>query len=100
MIRAFLFALIAVQPAACSLSRYSDLIVADPPHPHSSYSAVRVTYLGTNGYQLENSGHSILIDPYFSRISLARIGFRLPIQPDKSRIERGMSRLNRDLDAI
>ncbi|MFL6515901.1 MAG: MBL fold metallo-hydrolase [Chthoniobacterales bacterium] len=59
-----------------------------------------MTYLGTNGYQLENSGHSILIDPYFSRISLARIGFRLPIQPDKSRIERGMSRLNRDVDAI
>jgi len=100
MIRALLFALIAVQPASCSLSRYSDLIVADPPDQHSSSSTVRLTYLGTNGYQLENSGRSILIDPYFSRISLARAGLGLPIQSDKSQIGKGMARLNRDIDAI
>src|SRR4051794_40462370 len=100
MIRAILFAMIAVQPVAAGLSRYADLLAADPPDRHSAASTVRVTYLGTNGYQLESAGHSILIDPYFSRISFARAGLDLPIEPDQSRIQQAMAHLNRHVEAI
>jgi L-ascorbate metabolism protein UlaG (beta-lactamase superfamily) len=34
--------------------------------------AVKVTWLGTAGFQLEHDGHVLLIDPYLSRCSLPR----------------------------
>lgn len=45
---------------------------------------VRVTYLGTNGYLLEAKDTTVLIDPYFSRMSLFRsaLGLRTVGRPE------------------
>ncbi len=51
---------------------------------------VRVTYLGTNGYQFEFKGHALLVDPYFSRVDLVRVAVNSRIQPNISRIADGM----------
>ena len=54
---------------------------------------VRVTYLGTNGYQFEFKGHALLIDPYFSRVDLLSVALNSRIQPNLSRIDEAMRRL-------
>src|SRR6476620_8122721 len=75
---------------ASGLGRYQSLVVSDSPvlsnlaTPVSS--GVRVTYLGTNGYLLETSHSTILIDPYFSRIALAPVALHSPIKPNIIRI--------------
>ena len=61
---------------------------------------MRVTYLGTNGYLLETSDSTILIDPYFSRIALAPVASNSSIKPDIARINSGMDRLPKRIDAI
>ena len=66
----------------------------------SPSSGVRVTYLGTNGYLLEASDSTILIDPYFSRIALAPVASNSPIKPNIIRINSGMNRLAKRIDAI
>jgi L-ascorbate metabolism protein UlaG (beta-lactamase superfamily) len=85
------------------LSRYQSLVVSDSPvlsplAPASS--GVRVTYLGTSGYLLETSESTILIDPYFSRIGLAPVASNSTIKPDIARINSGMDRLPKRIDAI
>jgi Metallo-beta-lactamase superfamily len=85
------------------LRRYQSLVVSDSPvlsplAPASS--GVRVTYLGTNGYLLETSESTILIDPYFSRIALAPVASNSSIKPDIARINSGMDRLPKRIDAI
>jgi L-ascorbate metabolism protein UlaG (beta-lactamase superfamily) len=59
-----------------------------------------VTYLGTNGYLLETTESTILIDPYFSRIALAPVASNSSIKPDIARINSGMDRLPKRIDAI
>ena len=54
---------------------------------------VRVTYLGTNGYQFEFKGHALLVDPYFSRVDLLSVALGSRIQPNASRINDGLSHL-------
>ena len=74
------------------------LVVSGPdPAPHSG---VRVTYLGTNGYQLQFKGHALLVDPYFSRVDLLSVAFGAPIQPNASRINDGLRQLAPSPDAI
>ena len=86
------------------LGRYQSLVVSDSSvlsnlaTPVSS--GVRVTYLGTNGYLLETSHSTILIDPYFSRIALMPIASNSAIQADITRINSGMERLSKRIDAI
>jgi hypothetical protein len=63
----FLFAHVAYG----GLDKYSALIVADknggtPAPAH----AIRVTYLGVNGFQFETDGRALLVDPYFTRVGL------------------------------
>jgi L-ascorbate metabolism protein UlaG (beta-lactamase superfamily) len=86
------------------LHRYESLVASDssalsnlvaPPS-----SGVRVTYLGTNGYLLQTSDSTILIDPYFSRIALMPVASNTAIKPDISRINLGMERLPKRIDAI
>jgi L-ascorbate metabolism protein UlaG (beta-lactamase superfamily) len=97
--RALLLLLISATTAFAGLGRYSDLVVSDTSKPSKSGS-VRITYLGTNGYQLEAAGHSILIDPYFSRISLPRIALGWPVHPESGRINEGMKHVDPNVDAI
>jgi L-ascorbate metabolism protein UlaG (beta-lactamase superfamily) len=61
---------------------------------------VRVTYLGTNGFQFESGKHALLVDPYFSRINFSRVVLGLPVQPDVRRIDEAMTHLARKVDAI
>ena len=61
---------------------------------------MRVTYLGTNGYQFEFDGHALLVDPYFSRTDLLSIALGSRLQPDTQRVARGMRHLAPRVDAI
>jgi hypothetical protein len=45
------------------LNPYADLIARDSGT--TPRDGVRVTYLGTNGYQFEFDGHALLVDPIF-----------------------------------
>ena len=93
-----------VGSAGSGLRHYHSLVVSDSqalfPFVASPSSGVRVTYLGTNGYLLEASDSTILIDPYFSRIALAPVASNSPIKPNIIRINSGMNRLPRRIDAI
>jgi L-ascorbate metabolism protein UlaG (beta-lactamase superfamily) len=61
---------------------------------------VRVTYLGTNGYQFEFDGHALLVDPYFSRVDLLSIALGSRLQPDMPRVAEGMQYLASKPEAI
>src|SRR5215217_6011795 len=64
----FLLLALSAQAYCAGLRPYSQLVVADPSG--QTRKGVRVTYLGTNGYQFEFAGHAFLVDPYFSRVDL------------------------------
>jgi len=62
----FLFLLLSAQAFGAGLDRWEQLVVSDSDtRPRNG---VRVTYLGTNGYQFEFKNHALLVDPYFSRV--------------------------------
>ena len=86
------------QAFGAGLGSYSHLVVGDSAAP--SRDGVRVTYLGTNGYQFEFGGHALLVDPYFSRVDLLSVGLGSRIQPDASRINDGLKHLAPKADAI
>jgi len=97
--RCFLLLLgFTAQALGGGLDSYRHLVVADVPG--QARDGVRVTYLGTNGYQFEFKGHALLVDPYFSRVNLLSVGFGARIQPDASRINDGVHRLTAKADAI
>jgi L-ascorbate metabolism protein UlaG (beta-lactamase superfamily) len=87
------------QAFGAGLGSYTDLIVSDSP-ASPPRNGVRVTYLGTNGYQFEFKDHALLIDPYFSRVDLLNVAAGSRIQPDVSRIADGMRHLAPKVDAI
>ena len=84
---------------AAVLSGTHDLVVAGATANRPSLGGVRVTYLGTNGYQFEAGDHALLVDPYFSRVGLGAMIFGTPIQPNGQRISEALHRLTRP-DAI
>jgi L-ascorbate metabolism protein UlaG (beta-lactamase superfamily) len=80
------------------LNPFADLIARDAgTHPRD---VVRVTYLGTNGYQFEFDGRALLVDPYFSRIDLLSVALGSRLQPDAPRVAEGMRHLAPKADAI
>jgi len=80
------------------LNSYADLIAGD--FGRAQREGVRVTYLGTNGYQFEFDGHALLVDPYFSRVDLLTVAIGSRIQPDMRRVTEGMQHLAPKVDAI
>ena len=94
------FLVMSTQVLYAGLERYSDLVVADVLPAASGGGDVRVTYLGTNGFQFESSNHALLVDPYFSRINLWRVVLGSPVQPDEHRIDDAMKHLASKVDAI
>jgi hypothetical protein len=88
----------SAQAFGAGLERYSHLIVTDPPG--QAPKGVRVTYLGTSGYQFETAGHVLLVDPYFSRLDLLSIAVNSRIEPNASRISDGLRHLAPKADAI
>jgi L-ascorbate metabolism protein UlaG (beta-lactamase superfamily) len=93
--------LLCAQVAHAGLEKYSALVVADKdastPLPPN---AIRVTYLGVNGFQFEADGHAILVDPYFSRVSFWSAAFNRPIEPNRARVADGLSHLQPRADAV
>jgi L-ascorbate metabolism protein UlaG (beta-lactamase superfamily) len=86
-----MFILFCSQALAGGLDRWRELVVSDSAAPPRN--GVRVTYLGTNGYQFEFKGHALLVDPYFSRVDLWSVALGAHIQPNISRINDGLSHL-------
>src|SRR5436190_20925711 len=87
----------SAQAFGTGLGSYTELVVSDSAT--SPRSGVRVTYLGTNGYQLEFKGHALLIDPYFSRVDLLSVAVGSHIQSVISRIADGRRHVKRRVDA-
>jgi L-ascorbate metabolism protein UlaG (beta-lactamase superfamily) len=97
-VRFLLFLTFATNAFGAGLGSYAHLVVADSPG--MTRNGVRVTYLGTNGYQFEFGGHALLVDPYFSRVDLLSVALGSRIQPNASRINDGLRHLTLRPDAI
>jgi L-ascorbate metabolism protein UlaG (beta-lactamase superfamily) len=97
-VRIFLWLIVSAQAFGTGLDHHAQLVVNDSrTTPHDG---VRVTYLGTNGYQFEFKGHALLVDPYFSRVDLLSVALGSRIQPNASRINDGLRHLAPEADAI
>ena len=97
-VRLFFFLMLSAQAFAGGLDRYPHLVVGDSTT--TSRDGVRVTYLGTNGYQFEFKGNALLVDPYFSRVDLLSVALGSRIQPNISRINDGMRHVASKADAV
>jgi L-ascorbate metabolism protein UlaG (beta-lactamase superfamily) len=100
-VRFLLFLTFSTQALAAGLGPYAQLVVSDSGA--IARDRVRVTYLGTNGYQFEFGGHALLVDPYFSRVDLLSVALGSRVQPSASRINDGLRHLasgNCRMDAI
>jgi L-ascorbate metabolism protein UlaG (beta-lactamase superfamily) len=90
-VRFLFFLTLATHAFGAGIGSYTQLVVADSPG--AAPNAVRVTYLGTNGYQFEFKDHALLVDPYFSRVDLLSVALGSSIQPNASRINDGLRHL-------
>jgi L-ascorbate metabolism protein UlaG (beta-lactamase superfamily) len=97
-VRFLLFLTLATNAFGAGLGSYAHLVVADSQG--TARAGVRLTYLGTNGYQFEFGGHALLVDPYFSRVDLLSVALGSRIQPSASRINDGLRHLTSRVDAI
>ena len=88
----------SAQVLGAGLNSYADLIVRDSGT--TQRNGVRVTYVGTNGYQFEFAGRALLVDPYFSRVDLLSIALGSRLQADTPRVAEGMRHLAPKADAI
>ena len=90
-VRFLLFLTLATHAFGAGLAPYAQLVVSDSQS--TPRNGVRVTYLGTNGYQFEFKGRALLVDPYFSRVDLLSVALGCRIQPNISRINDGLRHL-------
>ena len=87
--------------AHAGLKEYSALVVADAQaRVASPRHAIRVTYLGVNGYQFETGSHALLVDPYFSRISFLPVTFNQAITSNRERVAESSGNLRASADAV
>src|SRR5919197_3962825 len=93
-----LFLGFTAQVFGAGLDRYAQFVVSDSAA--TPRNGVRVTYLGTNGYQFEFDGHALLVDPYFSRVDLLSIALGSRLQPDMHRVAEGIRHIAPRVDAI
>jgi L-ascorbate metabolism protein UlaG (beta-lactamase superfamily) len=95
-------ALLLFAPVAyAGLEKYSAFIVADTnPAAPVPANAIRVTYLGVNGFQFETNGHALLVDPYFTRVGLLSAALNRPIQSDSNRVSEGLKHVRAKVDAV
>src|SRR5437879_13880330 len=91
---AFCALFLSVQVTCAGLEKYSALVVADKDASAPlSRNAIRVTYLGVNGFQFEADGHALLVDPYFSRVSFWSAALNRPIESNGARVADGLAHL-------
>lgn len=98
-IAAFIFCLSAPL-ARAGLDKYSELVVADSTETSQRAEAVRVTYLGVNGYQFEANGHCLLVDPYFTRAGLTTVALQRRIDANEARIASGLQHIRPSADVV
>jgi len=93
--------LLAMQVAFAGLEKFSDFVVADKdPHTQAPTDAIRVTYLGVNGYQFETDGHALLVDPYFTRVGFWSAALNQQIESDPDRVTEGLKHVRSHVDAV
>src|SRR2546423_13964363 len=93
--------LLIAQVASAGLQKYSSLIVADAnPNGTLPPNAIRVAYLGVNGFQFETKGHALLVDPYFTRVGLLSAALNQPIQSNPTRVSEGLKHIRPNVDGI
>jgi L-ascorbate metabolism protein UlaG (beta-lactamase superfamily) len=97
-VRFFFFLTLATHAFGAGIGSYAHLVAADSPG--AVRHGVRVTYLGTNGYQFEFKGRALLVDPYFSRVDLLSVALGSRIQPNAARIDDGLRHITTKADAI
>jgi L-ascorbate metabolism protein UlaG (beta-lactamase superfamily) len=84
-----------------SLEKYSSLIVADKTGDGpAAANAIRVTYLGVNGFQFETAGHAILVDPYFTRVGFWAGALNEQIESNPNRVRQGLQHARSRIDAL
>ena len=97
-VRFFFLLTLATHAFGAGIGSYAHLVAAGSAG--AVRGGVRVTYLGTNGYQFEFKGHALLVDPYFSRVDLSSIALGQRIQANTSRINDGLRHIATKADAI
>jgi len=91
----------SVQIANAGLEKYSSLVVADKdPGERAPSNAVRVTYLGVNGFQFETGGHVLLVDPYFTRVGLWSAALDQRIESNPDHVNEGLKQVRPRADAL
>ncbi len=93
--------LVFAQGAYAGLEKYLSLVVADkdPSAPVPS-NAIRITYLGVNGFQFETAGHALLVDPYFTRVGFWSAALNQRIESHHGRVSEGLKHVRRRVDAV
>jgi L-ascorbate metabolism protein UlaG (beta-lactamase superfamily) len=98
---AFCVLLLSASFAHAGLEKYSALVMADAkPDAPPPRDAVRVTYLGVNGFQFENGNHVLIVDPYFTRVDLGAVVFNRAIDSNPKRVEDGIQHIRTPADAV
>lgn len=90
--------LLATTCAWAGLDDYAGYVVADKGRTYGQ--GIRVTYLGVNGYQFETAGHALLVDPYFTRVSLPVVALNERVEPDPERVAAGLKHVRPRVDAV
>ena len=89
------------QSAYSGLEEYPQLVVADKnPNAPAPSDSIRVTYLGVNGFQFETNGHTLLVDPYFTRVGLWAGAFNERIASNPNRVSEGLRHVRSSVEAI
>jgi L-ascorbate metabolism protein UlaG (beta-lactamase superfamily) len=89
------------QIACGGLEKYSSFLVADKyPYTEPPADAIRVTYLGVNGFQFENGDHVLLADPYFTRAGFWSAALNQRVESRSDRVNEGLKHVRPRVDAI
>lgn len=92
--------------SSCSyrVGSYENLLKGAPSSsaPRPGPDELSVTYLGVNGYLLQSGDTAILVDPFFSRVPMRNIVFKMPIAPSPDALAYGieMGAVPNRIDAI
>jgi L-ascorbate metabolism protein UlaG (beta-lactamase superfamily) len=93
--------LLCASVADGGLKKYSSLVVADKDaNTSASPNTIRVTYLGVNGFQFETGRHTLLVDPYFTRVGFWPAALNQQIESNPRLVNEGLKHVCPPVDAI
>jgi len=93
--------LLCASVAYGGLEKYSSLVVADKDaNASASANTIRVTYLGVNGFQFETGKHTLLVDPYFTRVGFWPAALNQQIESNPQPVSKGLKHVCPHVDAI